>query len=892
MPPDLAPQTRAALLWQAWNHYTELVVLKRFTRGHGGSDVLVVRPQLRTPQSDTSSLETSGPARVFDRSWGSCLLVKTGKTGKVRKEWDRCAAFLADRLHPFLSRCEAFLPIRPPEHSSAVSDSPNSATLISSFLGGDLLHPEPLDEIICGISDLSRCKRLLDKAFAVLAPWQAHAETHELSEWRRVYRSDPKNPENWVLFNKFDLTKKRGDPKLRGREEFAAGLRWDTSFISEEHLSDHLMGKNRDGLLFELRKIQARFSLTHGDVNPRNVMCEGDAIWLIDFEHTGVAPTLIDFARLEANLRLWCLPLRPAGENVEDVAREFESRLLDHFLGSEGGIEPTRELAGSLGAKPDDLHKVAHCIAHIRRLASVHCLTIYPDRRDYLAVLYLTVLSLLQYAGRRMAPPENYRVLVSLAWVIEEALDRILGRKPHDRKRTTMKPHHLLTPDWVLPPGAPQRVMYFLDREDGRQALPSLAACRGVLQFPPHHLDVLDHTLLVLANVEDLLGADDPLAYLLDPAVTDRRVEEDLHRQGIHFLPIPPPEAGPPQPDTGDLELLLDPIRERLRPLLAEPSSRLLLKWAAVLHDVGKPGSRSVNTEKWPLKVQFIGHEYYGTQLVDEFIQLLMPESTPTARPGGQAMSPAKGTKPKAKVHEAESPANGRGQATRSAAQSLSALQRLRRMLPSHHMHHQVVQRYQEHPESLRALIEGLKTRDVPQAEYDNLARYLEPDLVYGQIAGYYQPDFPLLILFGFADRLACRGPNNTTSVSATARADLAVLAFWAFYPEIRARYLKRKRKQEQSSHVFKRLSDQLRAKSGHDEKGWERIGLGVLGQVRRWFNAERKGGKPMERAVRSSMSSSLRAWESWRKCCVSWMPGRRMFSNLPRHRRNPWRRS
>ena len=100
-------------------------------------------------------------------------------------------------------------------------------------------------------------------------------------------------------------------------------------------------------------------------------------------------------------------------------------------------------------------------------------------------MLYLTVLSLLQYAGRGMAPAENDRVLVSLAWALEDVLDRVLGRKPNQRKRVSLRPQHLIRADWILPHGAPQRVVYVLDRDDGRRALPWLAATRGVLQFPP-----------------------------------------------------------------------------------------------------------------------------------------------------------------------------------------------------------------------------------------------------------------------------------------------------------------------------------------------------------------------------------------------------------------------
>ena len=842
----LTPETTAALLWQGWGQFRELVGLKRFLTGRGGSDVLVVRPKLRAPLGDAPTLESSGPPEVLDDAWGSCLLIKTGPAGKVRKEWDRCTRYLAHRSHPFLARCEAFLPIRPvdsrnepdqpentargrkskgspgvaPKVEAVLPGPPERVTLIGSFLGGDLLHPEPLEEVIRGPADAGRCQRLIDKVFHALAPWQNPCATHPLKEWRRVFRGQRGNPNDWLLFGKFDLTRKAGKEERQGREEFAAGLRWDTSFIEEEHLHHHLLGKKRDGLLYAIREIPARFSLTQGDLNPRNVLCDGETVWLIDFEHTGVAPTLMDYARLEANLRLGCLPLRPAGENLEDMARAFECRLLDQFLGGEGGIEPTRELAAGLGVEPEALHKLAHAIAYIRRLASAHCLPIYADHRDYLAVLYLTVLNLLQYAGRGLAPPENDRVLVSLAWALEDVLDRVLSRTPCDRKRRSLRPCDLVRADWILPPGAPQRVVYFLDREDGRRALPALAATRGVLQFPPHHLDVLDHTLLVLANVEALIEAPDPLTGFLDPAALDLRVEDDLSRQGIRLLPIPAPEARPPEPETSDLTGTLDVIRERLRSLLADESARLLLKWTALLHDVGKPATRSVNTEKQPPKPQFIGHEIYGLQLLEDLLQHLFSDRRPTPGTDRTGRTPQNG--------QAESP---------------RLLDRVRRLIRCHHLHHQIGQRYRENAEAFDALVDGLRTREVPDAEYDYLAKSLEPDLAEGRNAGDSQPDFPLLILFGFADRLACRGPDNAATVSATARIDLAVLAFWALFDEIKAHCLRRNEDQarsvEAASQLFRRLNERLPSENGIDPAVWRRQGGRLMGRLRTWYNDE-----------------------------------------------------
>ena len=524
-------QTLAALRWRAWRRYSQLVGLKRFSSGLSGSDVLVFRPCLRQPDAG-DSLGSSAPLSFLNDSWGSWLLVKTGKTADIHQEWNRFDILLRDRLTPFLARLEVWLPTLPP----GGDDPEPRSTLIASFLGGDLVRAEPLEQFLRSCADVKRCCQVLDRVFAVLEPWYATGVPAPLHRWPRVFRPVDQqefpdqfnaitDARQWLLFNKFDFSLKhsadrqheRGPDNPDGREEFTAGLRWDTSFIKGEHLHHYLLGQ-RDGLLYRLMKIKARFSLAHGDLNPRNVLCDEDNVWLIDFEHTGVAPSLGDLARLEVNLRLWCLSLEPRRENVEEAATGLELHLLDHFHGSEGGLEPVRRYAAGLGADPDELLKIAHCIAHVRRRAAALCVHDYADRRDYLTVLYLTILSLLPYADKEDARPANFRMLLSLAWVLEDTLAAILGIAPFDRRKGPLQPVHLLHAEWLRPEKAPQRVQYLMDSPDGALALAPLAATRGVTQNPAHHLDVFDHTLLVLAYVEGIRHDPVGRAFSIQPA--------------------------------------------------------------------------------------------------------------------------------------------------------------------------------------------------------------------------------------------------------------------------------------------------------------------------------------------------------------------------------------
>jgi poly(A) polymerase len=102
--------------------------------------------------------------------------------------------------------------------------------------------------------------------------------------------------------------------------------------------------------------------------------------------------------------------------------------------------------------------------------------------------------------------------------------------------------------------------------------LPELEALRGVEQGPNHHLDVHGHTMAVLAHALE--------------------VERDLDRFGG--------ERG------AELRELLD------EPLADEMSRGTALRFGALLHDIGKPVTRSERDGF----VTFIGHDRDGVEIV------------------------------------------------------------------------------------------------------------------------------------------------------------------------------------------------------------------------------------------------------------------------------------
>jgi putative nucleotidyltransferase with HDIG domain len=126
------------------------------------------------------------------------------------------------------------------------------------------------------------------------------------------------------------------------------------------------------------------------------------------------------------------------------------------------------------------------------------------------------------------------------------------------------------------------------------QLLPELTRCRGVEQPPPHGLDVYDHLLATLDATEEVLAA---------VRVTDGQR---------------PPHSG--------LASVLGPseheLRQRMQERLVGGSLRwMMLKFGALLHDVGKPDTRAFDEERQ--RHRFIGHEVTGARLATDVMRRL-----------------------------------------------------------------------------------------------------------------------------------------------------------------------------------------------------------------------------------------------------------------------------
>jgi len=129
--------------------------------------------------------------------------------------------------------------------------------------------------------------------------------------------------------------------------------------------------------------------------------------------------------------------------------------------------------------------------------------------------------------------------------------------------------------------------------------LPEVFALKGVTQSLPHHWDVYEHTRRVIDALE-LLGT--------------RWLGFDQSDESAIMLPMIPDFVW------DSIFLNLPQYSDALRAHLGADARWLLLKWTALLHDIGKPLTKTVEDDG---RTRFFGHEDLGAQLAGERLRAL-----------------------------------------------------------------------------------------------------------------------------------------------------------------------------------------------------------------------------------------------------------------------------
>lgn len=142
---------------------------------------------------------------------------------------------------------------------------------------------------------------------------------------------------------------------------------------------------------------------------------------------------------------------------------------------------------------------------------------------------------------------------------------------------------------------------------------PEVTAMRDVNQSPPHHWDVFEHTLRVMDALERVLAR----VAGFDAQAWDRESQ-----------------AGTPAWAWDDIDRALGSFRTQLHEhfsevLSDERAAWSILKWAALMHDTGKPSTRSIDESG---RIRFFGHEEVSTTLLNARLHDLRFSATEVKR--------------------------------------------------------------------------------------------------------------------------------------------------------------------------------------------------------------------------------------------------------------------
>lgn len=181
-------------------------------------------------------------------------------------------------------------------------------------------------------------------------------------------------------------------------------------------------------------------------------------------------------------------------------------------------------------------------------------------------------------------------------WMLRDAA--LLGRASAERLRDEFV-------RGLAIPGASAFVQRLDDLDLLPHVVPELESLKGLAQSLPHRFDVWRHTMTVLGTIEEIVLA-----------TTKRSGAEGLSQARDRRLATSPP-VDVPSAAWGELARTLSQFSSDIDTHLsvdvcADRDRALLLKMAALLHDAGKPETRSVDDDG---RIHFHDHEHAGARM-------------------------------------------------------------------------------------------------------------------------------------------------------------------------------------------------------------------------------------------------------------------------------------
>lgn len=220
-------------------------------------------------------------ARTDDRGWSRYYYSKVGKSAKLRREYDAYLTHVRDEI-PIFSRAW-FVQYR-------------GEACLCCFVAGSNPNnePNPLVELLSHpiTAPLSKICDAIERVYAaLLAAWRSASRPGEI---------------NWVDAYKYYLRWERAEPFVK-------------SWLGEAECAKKTTGVNGRKLASPFRMIEqissdawkapVNLRPVHGDLHQRNIIMDkvGEEFnpWLIDFGWTREFHALVDYALLEASLKIF-----------------------------------------------------------------------------------------------------------------------------------------------------------------------------------------------------------------------------------------------------------------------------------------------------------------------------------------------------------------------------------------------------------------------------------------------------------------------------------------------------------------------------------------------------------------------------------------------------------
>jgi len=246
------------------------------------------------------------------------------------------------------------------------------------------------------------------------------------------------------------------------------------------------------------------------------------------------------------------------------------------------------DILADLSKRDFTVNAIAIAVANVEPFP--HLIDPFGGRRD-LQLGLVRAVSELAFRDDPLRTLRAVRLAAEIGANIERETEELLRRAVHlitnvSAERVRDELSKILTL-----PGAARNLRYLDELGLLTTIIPELEALRGVEQSEPHYLDVFEHSLETVRWLEEVVEA-------LEGEVTDSELSP------ISLLSPFAPQLG---------AHLLQPISgDRLR--LA------VLKLVALLHDVAKPATKSVDDEG---VIHFYGHEGEGARVVGAILRRL-----------------------------------------------------------------------------------------------------------------------------------------------------------------------------------------------------------------------------------------------------------------------------